>query len=104
VGLAFAAATIGFREVVRGAAAGRHAGLWRVVNASGYVAVLAVGMAGLQRLRSIQQQLSRLATHDPLTGLVNARAFAARLTQELERNRRIRGPWRCCISISMTSR
>jgi len=92
-GLIFAAATIGFREVV--AYEQLPSGtplLWRFINAAGYVAVLGVGMAGLQRLRTIQQQLSRLATHDPLTGLVNARAFAARLTQELDRNRRYPRP------------
>lgn len=92
-GLAFAAATIGFREVVahEQLPAGMPV-LWRLVNASGYVLVLGVGMAGLQRLRSIQRQLSRMATHDPLTGLVNARAFAARLSQELERIRRYTRP------------
>jgi diguanylate cyclase (GGDEF)-like protein len=92
-GLGFAAATIGFREVVawQQLPAGTPT-LWRLVNAASYVVVLGVGMAGLQRLRRIQQQLSRLATHDSLTGLVNGRAFAARLTQELERNRRYPRP------------
>lgn len=92
-GLAFAAATIGFREVVAWEQLPPGTPLlWRLVNASGYVLVLSVAMAGLQRLRNIQQQLSRMATHDPLTGLVNARAFAARLTQELERTRRYTRP------------
>jgi len=92
-GLIFAAATIGFREVVAYEQLPAGTPLrWRFINAAGYVAVLGVGMAGLQRLRTIQQQLSRLATHDPLTGLVNARAFAARLTQELDRNRRYPRP------------
>lgn len=92
-GVGFAVATIGLREVVaweqlpQGTAA-----LWRLVNAGSYVAVLGVAMAGLQRLRLIQEQLSQLATHDSLTSLVNARAFAARLTQELERNRRYPRP------------
>jgi diguanylate cyclase (GGDEF)-like protein len=92
-GLGFAVVTIGLREVVAWdqLPAGTPL-LWRLVNAVTYVVVLAVGMAGLQRLRHIQQQLSRLATHDPLTGLVNARSFAARLTQELERNRRYPRP------------
>jgi len=92
-GLAFAAGTIVLREVVAWEQLPRATPvLWRVVNATGYVAVLGVAMAGLQRLRSIQEQLSRLATHDPLTGLVNGRAFSARLTQELERNRRYPRP------------
>jgi len=92
-GLGFAALTIVMREVVaweqlpQGTPA-----LWRFVNAASYVVVVGVAMAGLQRLRHIQQQLSTLATHDPLTSLVNARSFAARLTQELERNRRYPRP------------
>jgi len=92
-GVGFAVVTIGLREVVAWdqLPAGTPL-LWRLVNAGTYVVVLAVGMAGLQRLRHIQRQLSRLATHDPLTSLVNARTFAARLTQELERNRRYPRP------------
>jgi diguanylate cyclase (GGDEF)-like protein len=92
-GLGFAAATIGLREIVawEQLPPGTPV-LWRLVNAASYVVVLGVAMAGLQRLRHIQQQLSRLATNDPLTGLVNARSFAARLTQELERNRRYPRP------------
>ena len=92
-GLGFAVVTIGFREVVAWEQlSARTPVLWRLVNAGTYVVVLGVGMAGLRRLRHIQQQLSRLATHDPLTSLVNARSFAARLTQELERNRRYPRP------------
>ena len=92
-GLGFAVATIGLREVVAWEQLPPDTPLlWRVVNAASYVAVLGVAMAGLQRLRHIQMQLSRLATHDPLTSVVNARAFAARLTQELERNRRYPRP------------
>lgn len=66
--------------------------LWRVTNAAAYVAVVAVAMAGLQKLRGIQAQLGLLATHDQLTGVLNARAFADRLGQELERNRRYPRP------------
>jgi diguanylate cyclase (GGDEF)-like protein len=92
-GLGFAAATIGLREVVAWEQLPPATPLlWRVINAASYVVVLGVAMAGLQRLRYIQDQLSRLATHDSLTSLVNARAFAARLTQELERNRRYPRP------------
>jgi diguanylate cyclase (GGDEF)-like protein len=92
-GLGFAAVTIGLREIVAWEQLPTEMPmLWRLVNAGTYIVVLAVGMAGLQRLRSIQEQLSRLATHDSLTGLVNARTFAARLTQELERNRRYPRP------------
>jgi diguanylate cyclase (GGDEF)-like protein len=92
-GLGFAAVTIVLREVVAWEQLPLGTPmLWRFVNAASYVVVVGVGMAGLQRLRHIQQQLSRLATNDPLTGLVNARSFAARLTQELERNRRYPRP------------
>jgi diguanylate cyclase (GGDEF)-like protein len=92
-GIGFAVATIGLREVVVWQQLPPETPLlWRLVNAGTYVVVLGVGMAGLQRLRQIQEQLSRLATHDSLTGLVNARTFAARLTQELERNRRYPRP------------
>jgi diguanylate cyclase (GGDEF)-like protein len=93
LGLGFAALTIVLREVVAWEQLPQGTPtLWRVANAASYVVVVGVAMAGLQRLRHIQQQLSQLATNDPLTGLVNARAFAARLTQELERNRRYPRP------------
>jgi diguanylate cyclase (GGDEF)-like protein len=92
-GIGFAVATIALREVVAWEQLPPATPLlWRLANAASYVVVLGVAMAGLQRLRHIQQQLSRLATNDPLTGLVNARSFAARLTQELERNRRYPRP------------
>lgn len=66
--------------------------IWRVTNAAAYVAVLAVAMAGLTKLRRTQDLLARLATQDQLTTVLNARAFAERLTQELERNRRYPRP------------
>ena len=92
-GLGFAAATIGLREIVAWQQLPPATPLlWRLSNAASYVVVLGVAMAGLQRLRYIQDQLALLATHDPLTSLVNARAFAARLTQELERTRRYPRP------------
>jgi diguanylate cyclase (GGDEF)-like protein len=92
-GLGFAVATTGLREIVAWEQLPPETPvLWRLINAASYVVVLGVGMAGLQRLRSIQDQLYHLATNDSLTGLVNARSFAARLTQELERNRRYPRP------------
>jgi len=54
--------------------------------------VVGVAMAGLQRLRHSQAALARLATQDVLTNVLNARAFADRLGQELERNRRYPRP------------
>jgi diguanylate cyclase (GGDEF)-like protein len=92
-GLGFAAATIVLREVSAWEQLPQEMPvLWRFVNAGTYVIVLGVAMAGLQRLRHIQQQLARLATHDPLTNLIIGRSFAARLSQELERNRRYPRP------------
>lgn len=65
---------------------------WRIGNALAYVAVVAVAMAGLQKLRTSQAELARLVTQDVLTNVLNARAFADRLGQELERNRRYPRP------------
>jgi diguanylate cyclase (GGDEF)-like protein len=65
---------------------------WRITNAAAYIAVVAVAMASLQMLRRSQAQLARLVTQDPLTNVLNARAFAERLGQELERNRRYPRP------------
>jgi diguanylate cyclase (GGDEF)-like protein len=92
-GIVFAVATMTFREVV--ALDQLPAGtpvLWRIANGTAYAAVLAVAMAGLQKLRGSQAQLARLATQDQLTTVLNARAFSERLTQELERNRRYPRP------------
>src|SRR2546428_13304620 len=49
-------------------------------------------MAGLQRRGVTRAQLSRLVIQDPLTNVLNARAFADRLSQELDRNRRYPRP------------
>lgn len=62
------------------------------VNQLSFAAVAGIAMVTFRHLRATQEQLSRLATNDPLTNLVNARAFSARLTQELERNRRYPRP------------
>jgi len=66
--------------------------VWRGVTALAYLAVLGVAMAGLQTLRRSQAALARLVTQDPLTNVMNARAFADRLGQELDRNRRYPRP------------
>ena len=44
----------------------------------------------LSRLHKIQREVSRLASHDSLTGLINRRAFVARLERMLE-GRRLEG-------------
>lgn len=92
-GIVFGLASITLREAVAwdqmpAATAIR----WRVANALAYAAVVAVAMAGLQKLRKSQAELARLVTQDALTNVLNARAFVDRLGQELERNRRYPRP------------
>lgn len=92
-GVAFAAATVVLREIVAWEQMPRDTPtLWRAVNTTTYVLVVAIAMAGLRRMRRTQEQLAELATHDPLTRVLNARAFSERLSQELERNRRYARP------------
>jgi diguanylate cyclase (GGDEF)-like protein len=64
----------------------------RVLNEVAYLAVVGVAIAGLAQLRRTQAQLELLATHDPLTTVLNARAFASQVAQELGRNRRYGRP------------
>jgi len=64
----------------------------RIANEAAYLAVVGVAMAGLVQLRRTQAQLEGLAAHDSLTGALNSRAFAERLGQELDRNRRYNRP------------
>jgi diguanylate cyclase (GGDEF)-like protein len=63
-----------------------------LVNQLSFAAVAAIAMAAFRHLRRSQDQLARLATHDQLTGVLNPRAFADRLAQELERTRRYPRP------------
>ena len=92
-GIVFAVATTVFREAIAWDQMPADTPLlWRVVNGSAYLAVLAVAMAGLQMLRRSQALLARLVTQDQLTNVLNARAFADRLSQELDRNRRYPRP------------
>lgn len=65
---------------------------FRVLNEVAYLAVVGLGITGLSQLRRTQEQLELLATHDSLTNVLNARAFAAELAQELGRNRRYGRP------------
>ena len=64
----------------------------RVLDEVAYLAVVGVAIAGLSQLRRTQGQLELLATHDPLTNVLNARAFARELAHELGRNRRYGRP------------
>lgn len=65
---------------------------FRVVNELAYLAVVGVAIAGLSQLRHTHSQLELLATQDPLTSVLNARAFSHELAQELSRNRRYGRP------------
>jgi len=64
----------------------------RLLNEAAYLTVVGVAIAGLSQLRRTQSHLQLLATHDPLTTVLNARAFASQLAQELGRNRRYGRP------------
>ena len=92
-GVVFGLASITMREVVAWDQMPTNTPLqWRLGNGAAYVAVVAVAMAGLQRLRNSQAQLAQLVTQDVLTNVLNARSFAERVGQELERNRRYPRP------------
>ncbi|HEX9282174.1 MAG TPA: GGDEF domain-containing protein [Gemmatimonadales bacterium] len=65
---------------------------FRVANELAYLAVVGIAIAGLSQLRRTQAQLELLATRDPLTNVLNARAFSDELAQELGRNRRYGRP------------
>ena len=92
-GIVFGLASITLREAVAWDQMPAETPIqWRIANAAANVAVVAVAMAGLQKLRRSQAELARLVTQDALTNVLNARAFADRLGQELERNRRYPRP------------
>jgi diguanylate cyclase (GGDEF)-like protein len=91
-GIVFGIASIALRETVAWDQIPNASPQWRIVNGLAYVAVVGIAMAGLQRLRRSQALLAQLVTQDVLTNVLNARAFAERLGQELERNRRYPRP------------
>ncbi|HYU10320.1 MAG TPA: GGDEF domain-containing protein [Gemmatimonadales bacterium] len=92
-GIVFAVATTVFREAIAWVQMPVDTPmLWRVFNGLAYLVVLGIAMAGLQTLRRSQAQLARLVIQDPLTNVLNARAFVDRLGQELDRNRRYPRP------------
>src|SRR2546422_5898057 len=79
-GILFAVVTTGFREAIAWVQMPADTPmLWRIVTALAYLAVLGVAMAGLQTLRRREAQMARLIIQDPLTNVLNARAFADRL-------------------------
>lgn len=63
-----------------------------LANQLSFAMVAGIAMVAYRSVRRSQEQLGRLATHDQLTNVLNARGFADRLTQELERNRRYPRP------------
>ena len=65
---------------------------YRVINELAYLAVVGVAITGLSQLRQTHERLEQLATHDPLTNVLNARSFARELAHELSRNRRYGRP------------
>ena len=92
-GIVFGVASIALRETVALDQMPLDTPLpWRIANAGAYVAVLAVAIAGLRNLRRSQTQLAQLVIQDQLTNVLNARAFADRLGEELDRNRRYPRP------------
>lgn len=63
-----------------------------VANQGAFAVVSGIMMVAFWHLQQTQRELQDLAIHDPLTRVLNARAFSNRLTQELHRNRRYRRP------------
>jgi diguanylate cyclase (GGDEF)-like protein len=57
-----------------------------------FAVVAGIAIFAFAHVRHTQLQLRDLATHDSLTGVLNARAFAEQLTHELDRNRRYSRP------------
>jgi diguanylate cyclase (GGDEF)-like protein len=92
-GIIFAVTTTGFREAIAWVQLPADTPMvWRFVTGLAYLAVLGLAMAGLQTLRRREAQMARLVIQDPLTNVLNARAFSERLGQELDRNRRYPRP------------
>jgi diguanylate cyclase (GGDEF)-like protein len=92
-GIIFAVTTTGFREAIAWVQLPADTPMvWRIVTGAAYLAVLGLAMAGLQTLRRREAQMARLVIQDPLTNVLNARAFSERLSQELDRNRRYPRP------------
>jgi diguanylate cyclase (GGDEF)-like protein len=63
-----------------------------LVSQASFAVVAGIMMVMFWYLQQTQRELEDLAIHDPLTRVLNARAFSERLTQELHRNRRYRRP------------
>ncbi len=57
-----------------------------LVNQGSFAAVAGIAMAAFRSIRRTQAQLEDLVIQDPLTHVLNARAFSDRLGQELRRS------------------
>jgi diguanylate cyclase (GGDEF)-like protein len=62
------------------------------LNQGSFAVVSGIMMVGFRHMQRTQTDLHALAMTDPLTRVLNARAFSERLTQELARNRRYKRP------------
>ncbi len=82
-------ATIVLRMALEVAQAGTPFGL-AAVHQSTFFLVAGITMFGFRRMRRTQDELEQMATHDHLTGALNAGAFTRNLSRELLRNRRYR--------------
>ncbi|MBI1967533.1 MAG: GGDEF domain-containing protein [Gemmatimonadetes bacterium] len=63
-----------------------------LVNQASFAMVAGITMFAFQHMKRTQMALHTMATHDPLTRVLNARAFSQRVTQELERIKRYKRP------------
>ena len=63
-----------------------------LVNQGSFAVVAGIAMFAFRHMHRTQAALHTMAMHDPLTRVLNARAFSDRLTHELERTRRYKRP------------
>ena len=62
------------------------------INQGSFAVVCGIAMFAFKQMKRTQIQLHTLAIRDPLTRVLNARAFSERLSHELERTRRYKRP------------
>src|SRR5881409_3465678 len=63
-----------------------------LVNQGSYMVVCGIAMFAFHHMKRTQDALHLMATRDPLTRVLNGRAFTERVTHELERSRRYKRP------------
>jgi diguanylate cyclase (GGDEF)-like protein len=91
-GAAFAVATALLRMIVEIEQVPTDSPGVALLNQLTYLAVAGITMFAFGRIRHTQAQLQDLALHDPLTRVLNSRAFGERLSAELKRARRYGRP------------